>query len=197
MAGIDHYPSLIGFLKEIGHYEERYKAECLSEEPANHNTVIGLEIYRLLSSRSPEEIKISYGRIFRQPAEKAELSASMSTQDIEDILREDVVLKILECRPANYADAYKKDDGHLRLGDFSNCFNGTDSKYSAWVQRLKSQVGARKLIENDEKNRVKQAVNRNKTKLKKFLELLKSEQDPLPEWGIKLEKNLQEYGFKP
>lgn len=196
MDNIPKYPQLISFLKEIGHYQDSYKIMYPTEEPTNLNVIIGLEIYRLLSSRSPEEIKITDDIIFRQPAEKAKLGEGVSEQNIEDILREDVVLRILECHPMKYIDAYKKDDGHIRIYDFSNCFTGAHSKYAEWISGLKSRARAHRLIEQDERNRVKQAVNRNKDKLKKLIVLLKSEQEPLPEWGLRLEKNLQEYGLK-
>ena len=191
MGSIDKYPALVGFLKEIGHYKEGAPQGYLAKEPADPRTVVGLEFYRLLSSKSPEEVKVFHDTIVRQTAEKADLSSGLTEQDTEDILREDVLLRILECSPADYFNVYNKDDGHLRLGDFSNCFNEAGSNYSEWIQELKENMPSYKLIYQDEKTRVLHALNRNAGKIKRFIELLKSEKDPLPEFGSTLERNLQ------
>lgn len=192
MAGIDKYPALVGFLKEIGHYQEGSPPKYLAEGPADPRAVVGMEFYRLLSSKSPEEVKIFYNAIVRQRAEKADISNGLSAQDVEDILREDVVLRILECHPVNFIDAYKRDDGHIRLDDFSNCFNGAGSNYSEWIKDLKEITPTRELVYQDERTRVLHALNRNTDKIKKLINLLKSEKDPLPELGRTIEKNLQE-----
>jgi hypothetical protein len=160
----------------------------------NPRRIIGIAVHSLVSSK-PRDIYLTNGKhIFYEIGNTPKISFTDSQK--EDIIREDLVLGILDAVAPDIPGSYEEIDGHLRLADFSICFKGRleDNPYFDYLEKISKEIPAG-LIREDEHKCMHRRIKRNRDHITRLLSAMKSDESPLPEYAAGIEKRLKVYGY--
>ena len=123
---MEKYNHLMEWLKEKGHIgkksDKRYYGMLFTPEK-----IIGLAVHSLLSHKPRERYYTDGEKIYFIKDEVAPKKEDLTKTQKEDIVREHEMFQILSYTPHVVEDVYGLANGHLRIANFDNCFEGNTS----------------------------------------------------------------------
>lgn len=188
--------AFLQLLNEDGHWlcQDTIVPRGYTQVPYSHEQAIGLFVHELLSIR-PRAMFLTDGASLFFPGDKPLGQHAISRWDV---LGEDLLLQILDARPANVDGLYSTIDGHVRISDFTSCFAGYDpngqTEYSRRMAVLTSSDAAQYEIAQL-KNRIRERAAANRDSLRQLVAALHNDEPPLPGYAAKLEETLRDYGY--
>ncbi len=191
MHDTGHFPDE----RDSGSYRDNDSYRTVAFTPEG---IVGIAVHALVSGR-PWEDYVTDGNEIHTPKNGAQRFDG-SARHKEDVLREDLVLRILDSAPSNVRDDFESVDGHLRASDFRYAFRGRprECSYLDFLREIAESKGLPAgLIRKDEAKHIKRRVSRNHGYLARLLSAMRKDGHPMPEFADRLEEALAQYGYDP
>jgi len=196
------YEHVLDLMHDTGHFpgeKDRWSyGEGYRKVPFTPQGLVGIAVHALVSGRPWENYVIDEDGIHfpRNGAQGYDGSARHK----EDVLREDLVLQLINAAPSNVRNDFESVDGHLRASDFSYAFQGREREgdYLDFLREIAESKGLPAgLIRTDEAKRIRRRVSRNHDYIARLLRAMRKDEHPMPEYADRLEEALAEYGYEP
>lgn len=190
------YGNVLGLMKDTGHTASNGHGRGYRSFKFTPARLVGIAVHALVSGRPWEDYLTDSNKIY-VPKNGAQRFDG-SKRHKEDIVREDLVLRIINAAPSSVHDDFESVDGHLRVSDFSYAFGGRNEpgSYLDFLGELdESKRFPAALVRQDEARHIRRRLSRNHHHVARLLEAMRKDEEPMPEFAGRLEKALVEYGY--
>lgn len=189
---------LLEWLRQKGHslptsQDARKKVQGYYGMPISPERIVGITMHSIVSGRPRSNFYTDGQKIYFHDAYPAPYELTPGKE--EDTIREGEILRLLGARKRSIQETFAEEDGHLRIRNFDGLFSYNASRPITGFYKYKELPGG--LIIKDEKKKMKKRIQRNLRLIQELLEVLKSEEPPMPDYGKKLEDSLREFGYSP
>lgn len=192
------YKHVLGLMEDTGHLASNGHGRGYRSFDFTPARLVGIAVHALVSGRPWEDYLTDRDKIY-VPTNGAQ-RFNGSKRHREDVVREDLVLRIINAAPSNVRDGFESVDGHLRVANFSYAFGGREEpgSYLDFLRKLDENEGfPAALVRKDEATRIKRRVSRNHGHVARLLDAMRKDECPMPEFADALEGALAEYGYSP
>jgi len=165
-----------------------------SKIPFSPERIVGLLVHSMLSDMPRAHFYTDGNYIYYFGNENTNFNPTRTQK--EDIIKEDLLLEIIDAAPHNLKDSYETTNGHLRVSDFGSSFGGrqSNSPYFDYLRKISKEVPYN-LLRKEERRNIRKVVQSESDDIANLLTALKTDKDPLPKFAEKLEKALAKYGY--
>jgi len=163
-------------------------------------SLVGIAVHALVSGRPWEDYLVNgeKGQIY--VPQNGSKRFDGSPRHKEDVVREDLVLRIINACPSNIHTDFESVDGHLRYSGFGRVFDekSGNGSYRDFLSEIDGNqnvpVG---LLREDEAKHIRRRLSRNHKHIAKLLDAMRKDENPMPDFADQLEEALGEYGYVP
>jgi len=195
MDAYPHFWKLLEKWAHIGNRVPKYDSHIWREADFSLEWMIGLIVHSFIGVVRHRNNYYTDGEKIYFPDGDEPLYI-FTEQNKEDVLKEDLVLQILDACPPESKDLYGMNDLHYVLHDFTYCFKGYGIRtaYHEFIDKTAADIPAQIIRELAGKD-INRRILRNRDHLTALLEALQQDPEPLPGYAATLEKSLREFGF--
>ncbi|MBW2995190.1 hypothetical protein KY312_02470, partial [Candidatus Woesearchaeota archaeon] len=146
--------------------------------------MLGIIVHSCLSARGRCDYNTDGKKIWTET--KKIIRPPFSNKHNEDIIRENELCYILDYMP-ECSSIYEETDGHLRLCNFNRCFSCNNSNEYVSILEEAGRSQPVELIQADEILHIRRRILRKRPEIKRFIQAMKQDEKPMPEYASKLE----------
>jgi len=195
MDAYPHFWKLLEKWAHIGNRVPKYDSHIWRETDFSLEWMIGLIVHSFIGVVRHRSNYYTDGEKIYFPDGGMQLCV-FTDENKRDVLKEDLVLQILDAQPPGTERLYDINDLHYVLHDFTHCFRGygVRTAYHDFIDKTAADMPAQFIKEHTGKE-INWRIRRNRGHLTALLEAMQQDPEPLPTYAVTLEKGLREFGF--